>query len=123
MSRALRYANIVMAVLFLLSAAVQYNDPDPIQWMAIYGVSAAACVAAVRGSLPRPYPAAVAIVALVWALSLAPSVVGVMPARDIFQLRSGAGEEGREMYGLLIVTAWMTLLAFTAHRRRRVSAP
>lgn len=116
MSRAFRIANVVMAVLFAISAAVQYNDPDPLQWMALYGAATLACLAALRRR-PDPWvPAAIAVVALVWALSLAPSVLGVLPARDIFQLRSAAGEEGREMYGLLIVAVWMTLLALTARR-------
>jgi Transmembrane family 220, helix len=117
MKRFYGVANGAMALLFAASAAVQYNDPDPVQWIAIYGAAAAVCVAALRQPVRAAFPAAIAIVALVWALSLAPVVIG-MSAADIFQLHSGAGEEGREMYGLLIVTTWMTVLAFTARGRR-----
>jgi Transmembrane family 220, helix len=31
-----RVINWVMAVLFLFAAVVQYNDPDPVRWMAMY---------------------------------------------------------------------------------------
>jgi hypothetical protein len=34
-----RVANAVMTLLFLVATFVQYNDPDPIRWMAIYGSS------------------------------------------------------------------------------------
>jgi hypothetical protein len=117
MKRIYRIANVVMALMFALSAAVQYNDPDPVQWIAIYAVAAVVCVAALRQPVRAAFPAAIAIVALVWALSLAPIALG-QSAAEIFQLRSGAGEEGREMYGLLIVTAWMAALAFMARGRR-----
>jgi len=117
MKRIRLIANGAMALLFVASAAVQYNDPDPVQWMAIYGAAAAVCFAALRKPVRAAFPAALAIVALVWALSLAPVVIG-MRAAEIFQFRSGAGEEGREMYGLLIVSAWMAALAFTSRGRR-----
>lgn len=32
--------HIVIAILFLLFAAVQYNDPDPLLWILIYGAVA-----------------------------------------------------------------------------------
>jgi hypothetical protein len=116
MKRVYRICNGAMALVFAVSAAVQYNDPDPVQWIAIYGIAAVVCIAALRRPVRAAFPAAIAIVALVWALSLAPIVIG-MSAAEIFQLHSGAGEEGREMYGLLIVTAWMATLAFMARRR------
>lgn len=33
----------LLALYFLFAAAVQYNDPDPLHWMALYGLSAASC--------------------------------------------------------------------------------
>lgn len=32
-----RTIHIILAILFFLFAAVQYNDPDPLLWMLIYG--------------------------------------------------------------------------------------
>ena len=53
----LRIANGVMAVLFAFAAAVQYNDPDPLRWMAMYGLAMLACGLALAGRLPRLLPA------------------------------------------------------------------
>ncbi|MFN7115478.1 MAG: transmembrane 220 family protein [Saprospiraceae bacterium] len=38
--------NIILAILFLLFAIVQYNDPDPFVWIAIYGIVAVVCALA-----------------------------------------------------------------------------
>jgi transmembrane protein TMEM220 len=37
----MRFLDLTMALLFAFAAALQFNDPDPIRWIAIYG---AACV-------------------------------------------------------------------------------
>ncbi len=34
------------SILFLFSAAVQYNDPDPLHWMFLYGFAAILCILA-----------------------------------------------------------------------------
>ena len=102
-----------MAVLFAFAAAVQYNDPDPLQWMAMYGLAMLACGLALAGRLPRLLPALAGLGALVWAGTLAPGVVERVSLGELFQsygMLSTAVEEGREMGGLLIVTAWMGAL-------------
>jgi hypothetical protein len=53
-----------MAVLFLVAAAVQYNDPDPLRWMAIYGLAGLACLLALAGWLPRLAPVLIGLAAL-----------------------------------------------------------
>jgi hypothetical protein len=103
-----RAVNAVMFLLFLLAVAVQYNDPDPLRWMTVYGLAALGCLLAIFGRLPRAGAALLAAAALVWALLLAPRVVG---------RQSLNSEEGREMMGLLIVVFWMTLLFFRARPR------
>ena len=45
---------IVFAVLFVLFAALQYNDPDPQVWIPIYTFAAMACVMA-WGGLGQPW--------------------------------------------------------------------
>ena len=40
---------IIFAALFFLSAALQYNDPDPIHWIFLYGLAAVLCSMAVFG--------------------------------------------------------------------------
>ena len=72
-----KVANWLMIAAFLFSVAVQYNDPDPIRWMLVYGLAALACVLKLRGRLSWYFPAAaLGAVALVWAASIAPRVIG-----------------------------------------------
>lgn len=40
--------NVFFILLFILSAAVQYNDPDPLIWMAIYLYGATLCYLAIK---------------------------------------------------------------------------
>jgi hypothetical protein len=115
-------ANRLMAVLFLIAAALQYNDPDPLRWMAIYGLAALACLLALPGRLPLPAPALIGLVALIWAATIAPGVVGRVSVWELFEsyaMKSAPVEEAREMGGLLIVFAWMAVLALRTARQAR----
>ena len=123
MSRVVRALTVLMAVLFLLALLVQYNDPDPVRWMAIYGAAALACVLALAGRLPRRAPLAIGVVAAIWAFTLAPRVVGQVAAGDLFRevgMMSAEVEEARETIGLLVVVAWMLVLSNAASRASRV---
>ena len=67
--------NWIRAVLFALFAAVQYNDPDPFGWIAVYGAVAALCALGAMGRAPRWALLAVAIVVLIWMVTLAPGML------------------------------------------------
>jgi hypothetical protein len=48
--------NILFSVLFLISAGLQYNDPDPYIWIPIYLFGAILCWLAFRGKFyPKAY--------------------------------------------------------------------
>ena len=83
----LKYVNYVMILAFLFSVIVQYNDPDPLVWMLIYGAAMIACILFTLGKLPSFLPIMVGVVALVWMLSLASQVIGkVEVERDQYPL-------------------------------------
>lgn len=115
----MRVLSSLMALMFLFSVAVQYNDPDPARWMVIYGAAAVACIwRAAAGRVPRWFPSVVAATAALWA---AVSARLVDPAAlphmfDSFEMHSLAVEEARETSGLLIVTAWMLVVALEPGR-------
>lgn len=116
-----RAANIVALLVFAFSAVVQFNDPDPLVWMAIYAAAAAACGLELAGKGRWWLATAVAAVALAWSAALVPGVVGRVPFLEMFsawEMKDRGIEESREMYGLLIAAAWMAVLALVQRRRR-----
>ncbi len=108
-----------MALLFGFGAALQINDPDPARWIAVYAAAAAACLFSILQLLHWAIPALLCGVTGAWAAALAPRVVGRVPFGDMFgafEMRNVGVEESREMYGLLIIAAWMAVLAIRARQ-------
>ena len=125
-ARRWRIANAVMLLAFGLGFAVQFNDPDPLAWAAIYALAAGACLFALLGRSTWILSTAVAVVAIVWSVSLAPAVLGRVPFLDMFdawEMENVGIEESREMYGLLIIAAWMMVLAVRARRTPFTRSP
>ncbi len=118
----MKWANYLMAALFVFGAAVQLNDPDPLWWVVIYLAAAAVCTLVARGILHLAPPIIVAAACALWSLSLAPSVVAKVPFLDMFsawEMRDVGIEQSREMYGLLIIALWMIVDAVYIFKRRR----
>jgi len=115
-----RLADGLFLLLFAFSVVLQVNDPDPLRWIAIYSAAALACL--VSSQLHWFFPAAVGLVALAWATTLAPAVIGNVPFLSMFEefeMKNIAIEESREMYGLLLVAFWMAVLAHRAFWKNR----
>lgn len=108
----MRLANLFFIVLFLLSAALQYNDPDPYLWIPLYLYGALVCYLAYR------YRMTPALFILGWAvyvpyaLYLVFNSDGVISwwkdheAEDIAQGMKATKpwiEKTREFFGLLIL--------------------
>jgi hypothetical protein len=112
----MRYLNGFICALLTLFVIVQYNDPDALLWMLIYGIPAVwAGLAAWRpGGLSRSPPALGALGAcLILALA---GMIYMWPAEfstwwDV--------EEVREGMGLMIVTIALLVAALTLWRSRR----
>ena len=122
----MRVANLVMSVLFLFSAAVQVNDPDPIRWMAIYlaavALSAWWGLSPPRGPGSRALPFVLAGIALIWAAAIVSHTSGYVELPRLFEsweMQNRAVEEYRETYGLLIVAAWMIVAGARPRARSR----
>lgn len=108
---------LVMAVVLVLSAVLQYNDPDPWPWMALYG---AAALLTVLSLWPRPlrfWYLILALLALVWAASLFPGALDTNMEASLeavfgsTAMKNERVEIIREVGGLLIVAVWMVVLA------------
>jgi len=114
-------ANGTMLLMFLFSAAVQLNDPDPLVWMGMYGAAAVVCGLEIRRRAPLWAPVTVAVIALVWAGSLYYRANEV-PVSSLFaqwEMRDLRIEEAREMYGLAIVAVWMIVIVGVKRVRPR----
>ena len=109
-----------MAALLGLSAALQYNDPDPLIWIAVYGAGAIVSIL-LPGKRALAIPAGLlGLVTAAWAIYLVQSVWGQIAVTDLTSKMSekgGAVEVGREAGGLAIQAVW--LLCASAFRGRR----
>src|SRR5215510_4869999 len=111
----MKILNILMTMVFLFSVIVQYNDPDPLVWMAIYGIAGAACVLEILKRGKWIFPAAICLVSLVWAISLAWTGWDHVSFGELvsgpYRMKDERIEIAREVVGLLIVALWMAILS------------
>ncbi|XP_068007750.1 transmembrane protein 220 isoform X3 [Melanerpes formicivorus] len=104
-----RLCNLLMAAFFGLAAAVQVNDPDAGLWTVVYLVPAALTLLVSM----KPSITGNGVWRLLCALHSAGCIVGITAlACSLFAYAEGNivhEEEGRELLGLVIITAWMSL--------------
>ncbi len=111
----------VLAVLFSLCVGLQFNDPDPVRWSAIYGAAAISCALLPARRLFVAPAVLVGLIAASWGAYLTSQVFDQLVLSDLFlrmDEKGGAVEVGREAGGLVIVA--VGLLgggAFRATRR------
>ncbi len=107
-----------LALIFAVFAALQWNDPDPLVWMAIYGGTSLACVASAFFRLPGILGVAAVVLALVFAAWLWPgetkNVFGEMEGNPVV-------EEARESMGMVIVAGAFIYLLWRSLARVRSS--
>ena len=124
----MKLLNIVFIILFVFSAALQYNDPDPYIWMPIYLYGAYLCYLAIQ----RKYNHILYIIGLVVYIGYAVylffdnegvlSWAGEHNAESITQSMKATKpwiEQTREFGGLLILM--IALLINMAWLRKKVS--
>ena len=110
----MRALHALFAILFFFGAVVQYNDPDPLRWILIYVAAGVTAALAATGRRPRVAALIILAVAVMWAASLSPAVVGRVPFLRMFEsweMKDVRVEESREMYGLLLIAGSMTVIA------------
>ena len=117
-----KVADVLFLLMFAFSVVVQLNDPDPLPWMLIYGAAALACLLSLLGKLPWQFAVVTGIIALAWAATIAPRVIGEVPFLDMFadfEMKDIGVEESREMYGLILIGGWMSILGHRTFWRER----
>ena len=122
--------NLIFVFLFVLFAALQYNDPDPYIWVPIYLYAAALCWQASRNKF---YPKAFVAGIVVYAAYAVYKIFDQNGLLDWFELHNAENiaetmkaetpwvEETREFFGLVILIA-VLLIDFLYARKKRRSA-
>lgn len=104
--------NLVFAILFVLFAALQYNDPDPYIWVPIYVVSAFVCFQNYKGKFDQFSHWIIVAFCLIYAVRLMIDPNGVIAwfkehdAENLVQSMKATKpwiEQTREFGGLLII--------------------
>ena len=126
----MKILNIIFCVLFLISAGLQYNDPDPYIWMPIYLYGAVLCWLAFRNQYyPKAYVAGI-IIFSGYALYYFFTDNGVLDwiqkhnAENIAATMKASTpwiEETREFFGLVILIVVLTVNLVYAKRKSRLS--
>jgi hypothetical protein len=118
--RSFRILAALMCGVFLFSAAVQWNDPDPWLWMPLYALAAGLAGLGAAGKLPlRPNVAASALFVALLVL-WAPSLIDARTdAFTHWRMQSPADEEAREAGGLALCALWSAVQTAVAFRARR----
>ncbi|XP_047403335.1 transmembrane protein 220 isoform X1 [Sciurus carolinensis] len=104
-----RACNWLMAAFFALAALVQVNDPDAELWVVVYAIPAILTLLVgvnplVTGNFIWKSVSAIHMLfCLVWAVGLAYYFLLHTQHNILHE------EEGRELSGLVIITAWMSL--------------
>ena len=122
----MKFFNLLFCLLFIVSAGLQYNDPDPYVWIPIYGYGAVLCWLAFRGRYyPRAYLAGIAVYTI-YAVYLFFAKDGVLDWINEHQVENIAQtmkatkpwiEETREFFGLVILIVVLGIDYWYAKRK------
>lgn len=122
--------NLIFCILFVLSAALQYNDPDPYLWIPVYMYTAVLCWLAFRNRFYTKAYLAGMLIYLGYAVYLFFTNDGVLDwitrhnAENIAATMKAEKpwiEDAREFFGLVILVVVLAINFFYS-RKRKISA-
>ena len=127
----MKILNLLFAVLFLIAAGLQYNDPDPYVWIPIYLYGTVLCWLAFREKFHPTACLVGAIAFFVYSLYYFFTENGVLDwirqhnAENIastMQAEKPWIEDTREFFGLIILSIVLLINYYYAERRLRKAA-
>lgn len=114
----MRIVALIFAILFIISAALQYNDPDTIIWVSIYGFAAVLSLLFFRGYRSIILYSIFLIVYLAGAIYLWPEVYKGL---TMDMSRAPEIESARESLGMAICAfAFLLYLVFSYKDSKRL---
>lgn len=117
----MKLLNLILSILFVVFAALQYNDPDPFIWIPIYLFAAFLCWRAYKGIQHRSLYLVAIVIYLLYALYLVFDKNGVISwasehaAESLVHSMKAEKpwiEETREFGGLVMLIAAMAINLF-----------
>jgi Transmembrane family 220, helix len=120
----MRIVNFILAVMFLLFAFVQINDPDPVIWILIYGAMAVLSIMAIFKFYPMKFMIALLVLYVLYSIVYMPGVLEwlrqddkSMLFDDVAKMQYPYVEEAREFFGLLICIIVLVIFIIRARRK------
>jgi hypothetical protein len=117
--------NLIFCVLFIVSAGLQYNDPDPYIWIPIYLMGAVICFQAFREKVYPVFTLLLSALFIIYDLYLFFDKFGVLSwlnehnAENIAASMKASApwiEETREFFGLLILIIVLMINYFVSQK-------
>ncbi|NQY12014.1 MAG: hypothetical protein HRT71_21165 [Flavobacteriales bacterium] len=118
----MKITNIILCILFILFAAVQFNDVDPFGWIALYGFVAAVSGFAVVGKYNKMAIIAGGAICIVVSIYYVPGLQELFSEHEIgdltLQMKADKTyiEESRESLGALIAFGALLFHYFKAKK-------
>lgn len=120
----MRIFNFILAILFLVFAFVQVNDPDPLHWILIYGAMAVLAILAMFKIYPMKVILALLVVYVAYSTVFLDGVKEWLqqPNKmalfdDVAKMQHLYVEEAREFLGLMICIVVLVFYAIQSRRR------
>jgi glucan phosphoethanolaminetransferase (alkaline phosphatase superfamily) len=122
--------NYVMGGLFIISAALQFNDPDPYLWITIYGVAALLAYMNIVNKHDRLSHLGMLLACLIYGFTLVFKKDGVISwfndhqAESLVQSMKATKpwiENAREFGGLMIIAVFLVINLILEKRKTSIS--
>jgi len=121
----MRVVNFVLAVIFLVFAFLQINDPDPLIWILIYGAMAVVCVMAIFSYYPLRFMILLLVAYMGYSFFYIDGVSEWLKQENKAALFDNVAkmehlyiEESREFLGLMICIGVLIMYIVMARKRR-----
>ncbi|PZR40572.1 MAG: hypothetical protein DI538_03745 [Azospira oryzae] len=119
-----RIIHLLLALMFFAFAGLQFNDPDPLLWIAIYSAMTVLCALAAFGKYYFKVMLVLAAGYLVYMVILYPGLVDWLRSSDrsllfddIAKMQYPFIEESREFLGLLICEVVLVVYILVARKK------
>lgn len=121
----MKIVHALLAVMFLIFALLQINDPDPYIWIPIYGAMTVVCIMAFYGRYNTKLIIALLVFYVTYSFFFMPGVKVWMRQEDKAQLFDNVAkmehpfiEESREFLGLLINIVVLGVYLFISRKKK-----